>query len=355
MDLKKLIMQLFSPRLQIRFKEMEHNVIKVDIMEEKRSGHGEDAPPLLIQKERACAVGVFDGMGGAGASTCHSDYGEGHTQAYVASRIVKEELNRYLEANIMQLDISSDTLKELLQQRLCVEKEKSVSVAKSQLRSKLVREYPTTMALVILHEQDSKLIIDSYWAGDSRCYFWTKDGLYQISIDDLDCDNDPLENLRNDAALSNCVCADRDFHINHKRFCIPREPISILSATDGCFGYYPTPMHFEHILKKCLRKATDATDWRSKVIAELQKVTGDDVSLALIGYGYDSFEMFKKQLWQKRVEGMSRIRELEDSIEKGRKSLAEKEKEYEKSILEGWYSYQRQYMKYLNNKDNAEG
>ena len=72
------------------------NHIDFKFMIEKREGHGEDSSPLFLIKDNFCAVGVFDGMGGSGANTCMSEFGEDHTKAYVASRIIKEAVFNYL-------------------------------------------------------------------------------------------------------------------------------------------------------------------------------------------------------------------------------------------------------------------
>ena len=82
-------------------------------MTEKRKKHGEDAPPLLVIKNKAIAVGVFDGMGGAGAATCSSKYGEDLSKAYVASRITEEEVESIFEESLGDEYISSDLLKDL--------------------------------------------------------------------------------------------------------------------------------------------------------------------------------------------------------------------------------------------------
>lgn len=53
----------------------EKKEIAFKLWTEKVVGHGEDAPPLLVNEENGCAVGVFDGMGGSGAALCESDLG----------------------------------------------------------------------------------------------------------------------------------------------------------------------------------------------------------------------------------------------------------------------------------------
>lgn len=325
-------------------------IIKVKFMTEKILGHGEDAPPLLMEKGNAYVVGVFDGMGGSGAATCESEYGNDHTKAYVASRIVVSALELYLANHLSTDDVTIEDIKAVIAHKLKDEQDKYPPLTKTMLRSKLVREYPTTMAVVILIKRENAFCIDSYWAGDSRCYLWKKDGFYQISNDDLEEENDPMENLRNDAAISNCICADRDFHINCIHINLDKEPVAILSATDGCFGYFPTPMHFEHMLKSCLRKSKNEKDWQEKVSQCIQKVTGDDTSLSLIGVGFNSFEQFKNKMTSKSksVSSIKRIKVLEDDILRLKKELEQTSSEYEKAISSGWESYKHDFMKFIN-------
>lgn len=328
--------------------------ISLDFMTEKKEGHGEDAPPLLIIKENAVAVGVFDGMGGAGAATCCSKYGNKQTKAYIASRIVKEKVEYFLNDYLGKEDIFPELLKKSIVERLKQEQEKYPPQTKSLLRSKLVRDYPTTMAVITLCFSDTELHIDSFWAGDSHCYLWTRKGFFQISKDDLEDDNDPMENLRNDAAISNCICADRDFHINHKKIILPKEgPVAILSATDGCFGYFPTPMHFEDILKNCLKNAKDENDWKNRVEQAIQNITGDDTSLSLVGAGADSFGKFKQSMTNISVQEVKEINKIKQDIERKKRELNSLQERYEKTIKNKWKCYKGKYMKYITQENDA--
>lgn len=279
-----------------------------------------------------------------GLGPLDSDYGSEHTKAYVASRIVSSVVELYLANHLSTDDITTEDLKEVIVRRLKEEQEKFPPQTKSMLRSKLVREYPTTMALVTLTKGDNGIRIDSYWAGDSHCYLWTKKGFFQISKDDLEEDNDPMENLRNDAAISNCICADRDFQINHMQIELSKEPVAIISATDGCFGYFPTPMHFEDMLKRCLRQAKDEDDWKNRVLKRIQEVSGDDTSLSIIGVGFESFGKFKNIMTAQSVSCVGKIREMESNISSQKEKLSKMQSEYEQTIKCGWQSYKQKYL-----------
>jgi len=341
-------MKLFCQQLLTLFRKgmIEERFFSISFYTEKVEGHGEDAPPLLINNEKLHIVGVFDGMGGAGAATCESSFGEGYTKAYVASRIIRDTLETFFVSKTGQ-KIVVDELKNAIIERLKIEQENYPPKTKSLLRSKLVRDYPTTMAVISLQGDENQWIIDSYWAGDSHNYLWTKDGFFQISKDDLEEANDPMENLHNDSPISNCICSDRNFQINHKMISIKKQPVIILSASDGCFGYYSTPMHFENMLKECLKKSKDEKDWQEKVIQRIQVVTGDDTSMSLIAFGFDSFNKLKS-ISEVPTKGLREILKHEKKIKNLEKDLANKKELFNNSIKSGWESYKEGYMKYLN-------
>lgn len=324
-------------------------------MTEKREGHGEDSDPLFIFTDDFCAVGVFDGMGGSGAAICKSGFGDHKTKAYVASRIVKEAIENYIKnkANAHSTSsIDAEGIKLTAKSRL--EQEKSKYPAKaSGLRSRLVRDYPTTLAMITSRITDKGSSITSYWAGDSRNFLWSQDGFFQISKDDLDTELDPLENLRNDAALSNCVCADRDFTINQKVIEIQGKYI-LISATDGSFGYFLTPMHFQNVLLAGLKNSIDENEWRMYVKDALAKVTGDDVSLSLCAVGYESFEELKASFEDTEIAELKQINNIQAEINQLTNDLEEKKNSLESSIQEGWSVYKESYLKYLIEPEKSD-
>lgn len=331
--------------------EFEH--ISISFVTEAEAECGEDASPLLIIKGQASAVGVFDGMGGAGAKICESSsFGVGHTQAYISSRIVCSAMDIFLQNHLPTDDVAVEDMKDVIKRKLKEEKEEHTPKIVSSLRSKLVREYPTTLAIVTLQEFDKSYKVDSYWAGDSHCYLWTKDGFFQISKDDLEDNNDPMENLHNDSPISNCICADRDFIIHHNPIELSKDPVIILSASDGCFGYYQTPMHFEYVLKSCLQKAKNEQEWGQLVKEEVLKVTGDDCSLSLVAKGFPTFEDLKRTMKSASSE-ITEMMKQEKEVTYAEHILAEEKKKYEQMIASGWNCYKQNYMKYINNEGNS--
>ena len=321
-------------------------------MVEKIPNYGEDSEPIYLKMENnTFAVAVFDGLGGSGAAKCKSEYGEDCTKAYIASRIIRDCVENILKTEEkVDEQILHDKIKERLEREV-----NSYSSTKSILRSSIARDYPTTMALMIAHrnDDDDSTTIDSYWAGDSRNYLWTKKGLYQLSIDDIQSGEDAMENLHNDSRVSNCICADQSFKINHRKVDLKKnEPCILLSATDGCFGYYPSPMHFEAVLKDALKQADSYEEWKELVLRHITEVTGDDISLSLLTIPQCNFKEVKKNM-AGDVKRFQEITVLESDIKVAEELLAEGRSKYQPLLQDIWEEYKQEYENYIKSDENA--
>jgi serine/threonine protein phosphatase PrpC len=295
----------------------------------KVAGEGEDADPILRVGPDLGLVGVFDGMGGAGGATYDTPDGR-HTGAYLASRLARDTVEgRMLELIKPEWDLDGpatakhlhDALTSALGERLA-----ELKAPPSALRSKLVRALPTTMALAALQRGGAATgthSCDVFWAGDSRVYALEPEtGLRQLTTDDLRSGADAMRNLRDDSVMNNCVSADTEFHVSHRRFDLSA-PFVVVAATDGCFGYLRSPMHFEHLLLSTLGQARDTGAWREALQARIGAVTGDDASLALIGPGAD-LDGLKKLLRKRTADLERRYIEPLDGMD-ARITLAEQE------------------------------
>lgn len=322
--------------------------ITIDIP--KKENLGEDAPPILLSsfEESKSIVAVLDGLGGSG-STIYEEDGISQTGAYIASREVRNTVFRYFENlfNNEDFEITSDTINELKQQ---IKSDLNIKLKKqkfeqSKLKSSLIRTFPTTLALGMVTKKNDYAEIDLLWAGDSRVYILNaNDGLIQLTKDDLKIDNDPFENIENDSPLSNMIHLDDDFTINH--FCQKVDaPFFIIAATDGCFGYYPTPMHFEYLLISSLLNSNSENDWNEKITQELKNISGDDFSLSLKYIANDAIqfgeikEKFRNRRETLHLEYIKEIKDLESELSKLEdrvKELKENKKVLYKSL---WDKY----------------
>lgn len=263
---------------------------------------GEDAYGYSFN-ENGGILATYDGCGGLGAKR-YEEYG-GKTGAHLASRIVAEAVFQWFEnfsKNKGRVDESTiHQIKEELYHEILSDLGKTQtndSTGVSQLKkSDLVRELPTTMSLVLCDYVENRLNTAFIWAGDSRGYLLTaEEGLAQITTDDLTGNQDAFENLYGDGRLSNLVSADGQFHFNHKLM-LPHLPFVAISATDGCFGYFKTPMEFEYMLLVTLLNSESPIEWEQRLEEAMKEVAGDDFSLCFAVFGYHSFEELKEKFY----------------------------------------------------------
>lgn len=329
-------------------------------MQEKKEGRGEDSEPILFSNEDSIILGVFDGMGGAGGAECISDFshdGIHMTKAYVGSRIVKEAIEKSISENpgILSKSDSDSILTNIIKVRYAEEKEKFPPKSKGGLRSAIIKEYPTTLAISCITRTPEHFSIDSFWAGDSRNYIWNKSGLFQISIDDLKGNLDPMQNLHDDAPMSNCIQADAEFIINHKNIRLDnKERFIVISATDGCFGYYPSPLDFEMALSESLKNASSLEDFKEKLTSAFAYVTADDFSFSIAAIGFENFEDLRSSLrvLQDTVRKYLKDRkQVENKVKKKEKQIANLRDGVDKRLTSLWPKYKQNYLKYMESNE----
>jgi len=289
----------------------------------KKENHGEDADPYVnVSANRNWGIiAVFDGMGGAGARRYkYANTGEEHTSstpelikainmeeehasAWWASRYVREAVEELMSSRpkgenpIIYLE---NNLKAAIVNKLNTVI-RNFPAAKAPMLSKMMRKLPTTMALCAYTIDEKNIKINCYWSGDSRIYMFDKNKMYFLTKDDANAANgDPFSPANMDLAMNNTICQDRDFVINKSTILIPiipNNPIVLIAATDGCFGYFKNPIEFEHTIRHALDASKQFDDWmpliRKAIIDNIQQ---DDFSMALIEIGETDFDSTKEQL-----------------------------------------------------------
>jgi hypothetical protein len=328
----------------------------------KIEGHGEDSDPILRDGRELGLVAVFDGMGGAGGTVYETEDGP-RSGAYLASRLARDAVEQRMlhlldpEWNLDGPAAARDlerVVKGVLAARLT-----ELHAPRSGLRSRLLRALPTTMALIALQRREhdgDKWACHLLWAGDSRAYvFEPTSGAHQLTVDDIRDGGDAMTNLREDSVVSNAMSADTDFVVHYRKVDLTT-PFLILTATDGCFGYVPTPMHFEHLVLVGLRDSADADGWSTALQASIGQVTGDDASMSVLGVGADHSgfkELFAERTAQLEMGCIAPLDELDADVvlaERRLQDLSHRQRQ-QQALL--WARYKPTYEQYLHSKQDA--
>ena len=323
---------------------------------------GEDSDPILRDGPDLGLVGVFDGMGGAGGTVYETPDGR-RTGAYLASRIARDVVEQrmldllepdwHLNGKAAARDLEH-SVQQALKQRL-----QGLNPAPSSLRSRLIRALPTTMAVVALQRTQPSgptWAGHVFWAGDSRAYVFEAGGARQLTTDDLRDPGDALANLRRDSVVSNALSADTEFHINYRRVEL-RAPFVLVCATDGCFGYVRTPMHFEYLVLSHLLGARNTEGWSSALQAQIASFTGDDAAMSTLGVGADLQEfqkLFAPRVAELASDFIEPLDELSNAVTRAEQELRALRDRQLDEMTERWNRYKSGYERYLRPEALAE-
>lgn len=251
---------------------------------------GEDADPVVGWSANDLWMGVFDGMGGAGATAYDTVNGQ-RTGAYLASRIAAQTFAGWVDEHSYQLDPDNrrDTLHDAMHAAFASARDE-LDAEPSRIRGKLFRTLPTTAAVLgITCDENEGMRFCAIWAGDSRIFVLRpRDGLTQVSHDHIKAAADAQQNLSTDSALSNCINADAPFYLDQVLLEVELPAIGIV-ATDGCFGYFESPLLFEYHILRSLAESASPNEMACRLGQSIQSVTGDDASMVAAMVGWDSF------------------------------------------------------------------
>ena len=291
--------------------------------------NGEDGYTYSFNDKFGC-IAVFDGCGGIG-SRKYEEF-DNKTGAYIASHAVSKAMLEWFDmfsqsnASVTEknVDLMSEELHDAFDEKLkSIENETTATL----IRGSLAKSFPTTASAIVFRHKSDKVQAAFLWAGDSRGYLLTGSGLKQVTTDDVEGEEDALSNLTSDARLSNVVSATGDYIINNKVLNCPRSGI-LISATDGCFGYFKTPMEFEYMLINTMLKSDSIEEWESKLGEYIRLYAGDYYTLAVGVYGYGNFRTLKRSYEaRERILYDKYISQLEDASEEKLIKLWEEYKE----------------------------
>ena len=241
--------------------------------------------------EKSLLLGVFDGCGGLGAKNYPTF--RYNTGAYMASRIVSGAVHDWYHDNHATVwtdgELLADSINQYIKKgyAICDSRAKG----NSRIRGSMVRDFPTTCAMALAQLGTDCVNVFCMWAGDSRVYLMDEYGLAQISEDDVEGE-DAMSNLYHDGALTNVLSSDGNYVIHYKLIQITR-PTLIFAATDGCFGYVPSPMEFEYMILRTLAESTKPSLFHEALKNQIKKYASDDYALGMAGMYFGDFETMK--------------------------------------------------------------
>jgi Protein phosphatase 2C len=326
----------------------------------KVPGQGEDSDPIVRDGRELGLIAVFDGMGGAGGTVYETPEGP-RTGAYLASRLARDVVEERMLALLdPEWNLDGPAAARDLQRsvkRALADALGGLNAPKSGLRSRLLRALPTTMALMALQRREprkGRWAGHVFWSGDSRVYvFDPATGAHQLTRDDLRDAGDALVNLRQDSVVSNAMSADTDFTVHHHKVELTA-PFLAVAATDGCFGYVRTPIHFEHLVLAALQESTDTGSWSQILQQRIAAVTGDDAAMAVLGVGADH-EEFRRLFAGRTTELEQRcvvpLDELEADVDRAEQAVAEARRRHTALQTALWGQYKPEYERYLGREE----
>lgn len=312
----------------------------IAINQEQRVNRGEDTSLCLSdQDSKAFLIACFDGCGGSGAK--RYPIAEDWTGARIASHTCAEVAYEWYNNNqIARLGTQgapveqiATSLKGAFTDRLKWANE-ALSATESLIKGKLSKTLPTTMVAALaepISEQTARCIF--LWAGDSRGFLLSVQGLQQITTDDVQGNLDALENIQNDGVLTNLITANNEFTIRTKDLRL-QEPCLIITATDGCFAYFISPIEFEEALLETLIASSSLEDWEKRLSLRIGEVASDDYTMQAAILGFHSFKELKSaflpRLTDFRIRFSEPLRELKSTNDQN-------------GMLKLWQEYKRFY------------
>jgi hypothetical protein len=270
----------------------------VGFVTEKKAGLGEDAEPIFEHMSNIdCdVVGVFDGMGGAGATLVpaeHENDDARYSMAFLASRVAK----RAARNAISQSKDDLAGLKAMIETSIAAQlaklsERKDGKGPENRIRGTILAEYPTTVALAIVQTSKSEHATrkaTAYWAGDSRIY--CLDPALRVPLQVLTRDHTELGS-GGDAALQRFASA-KGLDLEARDYELPPEA-AVIAMTDGCYAYMSN-FQLMYLLVSQMARSHDEMEWRNRIRERISRVAGDDTSFS-ISFGRGGFAQLKQNL-----------------------------------------------------------
>lgn len=311
----------------------------------------EDERVIFSPDGERVLIGVLDGCGGTGARR-YPEAGN-WSGARIASHVAGRSLFRWF-AGLSQERFHNGTAPELAEE-LEAQLGTAIRDANALLESgsaprfvssRLSKALPTTLAAITAEKlPDDHARLCSFWAGNSRNYVFLCTGLRQLSADDVVGNYDPFEDLAKDGILSNSVNASAPFEIHVSEMPV-KGPCLILSASDGVFSYFDSPIRLEWLLLDTLRQAETPAQWELLLRKEIGAVSADDHTLQLAALGFESFPELKGAF-------LPRLEELEREYILPLQAAVEEEDQERLLLL--WQKYRETFLTVKREEEAEHG
>lgn len=167
------------------------------------------------------------------------------------------------------------------------------------------RLLPTTLAFIRYAEQENSVIAETVWAGDSRCYALTPEGLKLLSVDDED----------ESGTITNLFYTDNPkIHLNYLRHEI-QKPCVLMAVSDGIFDPFNPHDHLgvEHTLLSAISECASEEKLADRLHSLFNSIHGDDATMAFVPFGFADFADMKKTL-KERAEKIQSIMQKKDEM-----------------------------------------
>ena len=302
----------------------------------------EDADPAIVEysqnEEEYVLLTVADGLGGSGAEKVFLDeksfslYKDAISKTHNTNNCFKTEFDNVTSEasyfNLLMEDISPNNsyTNALLASRIVIynyinyvinnnvdfksdeDKQKIVDYIKNiidDVKEKLdiqkkIEKFsilPTTL-VSIRYNKNTKMV-DVVWAGDSRAYILTKNGLFQLSKDNEDSSGFMTNNFSYDRKNIKLY----SYSFNKDELFPEDDKFIFLCASDGFFDPFPQDfLYDEYLLLKYIEESEALADSYKKMKLYLEENHfSDDITLAFYPIGFDSYDDIK-EVFKERYE-----------------------------------------------------
>lgn len=256
---------------------------------EKLVGRGEDAHPLCMRaQDGSLVIGVFDGLGGAGAGLVNTGQDTQRTEAAIAANLAASITHNFFlkELNHCSLDEIAERFEKALRLGFR-EKNQVISRVPSRVKSSMSKNLPTTVAIARFFENGGSQTIQVLWAGDSRVYRVNGSGRLECLTRDHCRHRTSASEIdylasNGDAAMINCVSASEDFSIARSEI-VDLDTLAIFACSDGLLSAFPDHTEFEVAILSALIGVMPKDQFVSLVASRRT----DDVSAAFIEFNLE--------------------------------------------------------------------